>query len=145
MLKSDLVAPCGMNCGLCLSFQFREYDLNRHGFHRRYCPGCIPRGENCSFMAKSCELLKKGLVRFCFECEQFPCPRLKRLDERYRTKYHLSMIENLQHIKERGMDDFLASQEKRWQCPNCGQVECCHTNSCLACDASSFLLKYKGK
>ncbi len=33
-------------------------------------------------------LLGEGKLRFCFECESYPCKRLKALDKRYRTKYH---------------------------------------------------------
>lgn len=43
-MREELIAPCGMNCGLCISYQFKENDLNKKGFHRTYCPGCIPRG-----------------------------------------------------------------------------------------------------
>ena len=134
LFNEQLIAPCGMNCGLCVAYQFSKHDLNKHGFNRRYCPGCVPRAKNCTFMDNHCELLKKGLVRFCFECGKFPCERLKRLDQRYSTKYGMSMIENLKHIKEQGIDSFLFDQEKRWECKDCGTAICCHTRSCLLCD-----------
>jgi hypothetical protein len=59
-MKEQLIAPCGMNCSLCIAYQFREKDLNKQGFHRTYCPGCIPRGKNCTHMGEQCELLGKG-------------------------------------------------------------------------------------
>jgi len=59
-------------------------------------------------MADKCELLGKGKLRFCFECNNFPCKRLKALDKRYRMKYHMSMIDNLNFIKENGLEAFLA-------------------------------------
>jgi len=133
-MDEKLIAPCGMNCSLCIAYQFRERDLNKKGFHRTYCAGCIPRGKNCTHMADQCELVAKGMVRFCYECDMFPCKRLKALDKRYRTKYHMSMIENLQHIKEDGIESFLAAQEHKWQCPKCGQFLCCHNGLCLNCD-----------
>ena len=86
--KISLIAPCGMNCGLCVSYLSMKYELKKEGFRKRYCSGCRPRGKNCTFMKKHCDLLGKGLVRFCYECEKFPCSRLKDLDKRYRTKYH---------------------------------------------------------
>lgn len=132
-MEEELIAPCGMNCGLCVNYQFMEKDLNKQGFHRTYCPGCIPRGKNCTFMSSHCELVGKGLVRFCFECEKFPCTRLKALDKRYKTKYHMSMIENLTLIKECGMEKFLESEENNWRCPQCGSVICCHNGLCLNC------------
>jgi hypothetical protein len=109
-------------------------DLNKKGFARRYCPGCNPRGKNCTFMEGQCGLVGKGLVRFCNECETFPCRRLKDLDKRYRAKYHMSMIENLEFIKRYGMDQFLEKEEVKWRCPECGEVICCHNGLCLSCD-----------
>ena len=123
-----------MNCALCISFLSLKKDLNRQGFHRKYCSGCIPRGDNCLHMGDTCELLGKGKVRFCNECKDFPCKRLKTLDKRYRTKYHMSMIENLEFIKEKGMDRFLEKEEERWCCPSCGEVICCHNGLCLNCN-----------
>lgn len=30
-----LIAPCGMNCLLCIAYQFTILDINKQGFHRR--------------------------------------------------------------------------------------------------------------
>ena len=43
MIDENLIAPCGMNCILCVSYQFMKGDLNQKGFHKKYCPGCNPR------------------------------------------------------------------------------------------------------
>ena len=133
-MEEKLIAPCGMNCSLCISFQFFEKDLNSKGFHRKYCQGCIPRGKNCTYMANSCELLGKGIVRFCYECEAFPCKRLKSLDKRYSTKYHMSMIGNLKFIQENGVEKFLEKEQTTWYCSNCGGVICCHNGLCMNCN-----------
>lgn len=132
-MKENLIAPCGMNCSLCIAYKIMEKDLNKQGFHKKYCPGCIPRGENCTYMANQCELLGKGKVRFCYECEAFPCKRLKSLDKRYRIKYHMSMIDNLEYIKEYGMEEFLKKEEEKWRCPECGGDICCHNGLCFNC------------
>lgn len=142
-MEDKLIAPCGMNCALCIAFQFRQKDLNKKGFHRTYCEGCIPRGKNCTHMADKCELLGKGLLRFCYECESFPCKRLKSLDKRYRTKYHMSMIENLNFIQKNGMDAFLAKEKTKWLCPECNGVICCHNGLCLNCNLDKLRLNRK--
>ena len=142
-MKEELIAPCGMNCSLCIAYQFMKKDLNKQGFHRKYCPGCIPRGKNCTHMGDQCELLGKGSVRFCFACEAFPCQRLKRLDKRYHTKYHMSMIENLKYIKEHGMESYLGKEEKKWRCPECGEAICCHNGLCLHCNLDKLLQNKK--
>ncbi len=129
----NLIAPCGMNCGVCISYLAKKTDLNKKGFNRSYCEGCRPRGKNCLHMGDSCDLLAKGLVRFCYECNDFPCKRLKVLDKRYRTKYHLSMIENLKVIKEHGMELFLKKEDEKWKCSGCANTICCHNGLCLSC------------
>ena len=117
-MDERLIAPCGMNCSLCIAYQFREKDLNKKGFHKTYCQGCIPRGKYCTHMGHKCELLGKGKVRFCFECDKYPCSMLKNLDKRYSGKYHMSIIENLDFIKKSGLDSFLEKEEERWKCKN---------------------------
>lgn len=135
----NLIAPCGMNCSLCISYQFKKNNLNRHGFHRKYCPGCIPRGKNCLFMANSCELMRDGTLRYCFECGSFPCKRLNALDKRYRTKYGMSMLENLKSIKENGINEFMTKEKQKWTCPKCGELMCCHSGYCLSCDIGKMV------
>ena len=144
-MKGELIAPCGMNCSLCIAYHFMEKDLNKQGFHRKYCPGCIPRGKNCTHMRDQCVLLGKGKIRFCYECEAFPCKRLKSLDKRYRTKYHMSMIENLELIKGYGIEAILKKEEEKWRCTECNGVICCHNGLCLNCnlDALSRNKKYR--
>ena len=138
-----LIAPCGMNCGVCSSYLARHYDLKSQGFMKGYCTGCRPRGKNCAFMKKSCDLLGNGLVQYCYECEEFPCHRLKGLDKRYRTKYHMSMIDNLQFIKAHGMKKFLEKEEEKWKCPECGGTICCHNGICYSCGLEELKEKKK--
>ena len=133
-MKEELIAPCGMNCGVCISYLAMTNDLKKQGIKNKYCEGCLPRGKNCLHMGARCELLGKGLVRFCYECKEFPCKRLKDLDKRYRTKYHMSIIENLRVIQEQGIDYFLKKEESKWRCPDCGKtIYSCHKGLCLNC------------
>jgi hypothetical protein len=92
-------------------------------------------------MKKQCDLLGKGLVRFCYDCRDFPCRRLKTLDKRYRTFYHMSMIENLEYIKKLGIKEFLEKETAKWQCPECGEVICCHNGLCLNCNLDKLRQK----
>jgi hypothetical protein len=138
MDREELIAPCGMDCSLCVAYQSQVYDLKKQGFHRQYCQGCRPRNQNCLHMGDSCDLLRDGRVGFCFECMDFPCQRLKRLDKRYRTKYHMSMIDNLMYLQEHGTEAFLEEQSKRWKCEACGEIICCHYGLCLVCDLDTL-------
>jgi hypothetical protein len=137
-MEEILIAPCGMNCALCSSYLAQKNNLKDKGCQKSYCAGCRPRGKNCAFMKKNCELLGEGRVKYCFECAKFPCKRLKSLDERYRKRYHMSMIENLKDIKEYGIKMFLTHQEKKWKCPECGGAISCHDGFCYNCGQADF-------
>lgn len=125
---SELIAPCGMNCGICLAY-LRE---------KRKCPGC--RGDDTTkspscvrCIIKNCETIAHNQSKFCYECEDYPCKRLKQLDKRYRTKYRMSMLENLERIRTIGVDAFVENEKERWRCPQCGGVICVHRGYCLEC------------
>ena len=119
------IAPCGMNCGICRVY-LRE---------KNKCPGC--RGSDANkpvtrvvCKIKTCELFQKGKARFCFKCKKCPCNILKHLDVRYRTRYNMSMLENLESIKKIGIKKFIGSEKITWACPECGGIICVHTGSC---------------
>lgn len=127
--EKHLIAPCGMNCGTCIAYL---RDIIR-------CPGCRIISSNKAISVKKCivpgcNYLQKTTSRFCFECEKYPCQRIKNLDKRYRTKYRTSFIENLAIIKEKGLDEFLVFESKRRTCINCGSVLCIHREYCLKCN-----------
>ena len=72
-------------------------------------------------------------VRYCFGCDGFPCARLNHLDKRYRTRYGMSMIGNLEDIRESGIRQFIRNEKERWSCPECGELLCVHHPQCLYC------------
>jgi hypothetical protein len=132
--EQDLIAPCGMNCGVCEQYLAKAHNLRDKGFHVQYCPGCLPSGECCPVMGKQCERLGKGLVRFCYECRDYPCRSLKALDKRCRSRFQISQIENLEFIKTYGIASFAEKEATRWRCPECGGVVSCHNGLCFVCD-----------
>ena len=81
-MRSELIAPCGMNCRLCMAFQRKK----------NKCIGC--NSDDCTKPAyclhciiKNCVTIQNSSSGLCYECDKFPCRRLKQLDKRYRTKY----------------------------------------------------------
>ena len=86
---------------------------------------------SCSII--NCELLAKTESGFCYDCERYPCARLIKLDQRYRAKYGMSMIDNLNYIQTQGLDEFLMNQELRWTCKECGSGLSVHRAFCLHC------------
>jgi len=108
-MKSKLIASCGMNCMICVGF-LRE---------KNKCPGCRDMASKKYWrkcIIRNCPIIKKNKWKFCSDkCEKYPCQRLKNLDKRYRTKYGMSMIENLELINSKGIRIFLKEQEKKYE------------------------------
>lgn len=123
-----------MDCAICMAY-LRV---------KNKCPGC--RGEatnksnscvNCIIL--NCDILKETGAKYCSaKCERYPCRRLKDLDKRYRTKYHMSMIENLESIQAIGIRAFVRNEKVRWACPECGGIICTHTGRCSRCGTACF-------
>jgi len=38
-MEEQLIAPCGMNCGVCVSYLAMKNDLKKKGFGKKYCAG----------------------------------------------------------------------------------------------------------
>jgi len=141
--KSELIAPCGMNCTICSGYLALKHDVKSKGIRMPYCKGCRPRDKKCAFLKKKCKLLLNNKVEFCYECKDFPCERLKHIDKRYQTFFQMSLIDNLEFIKKNGITNFLKIQEKKWQCPKCGEVICCHNGICFNCGSDKLRNKKK--
>jgi len=142
-MNEKLIAPCGMNCAICSGYLALRHDVKSKGIMMPYCEGCRPRDKKCAFLKKRCKLLMNNKVKFCYECKGFPCERLKHIDNRYRTLFRMSMIDNLEFIKKNGMSRFLSKQNKEWQCPKCGDLICCHNGICFKCGLSALKRKKK--
>jgi hypothetical protein len=128
---TELIAPCGMNCRLCVGYF--GYTISG-GKRKKRCIGCEPSGKHCAFIKKRCKRLTKKEINYCYECRDFPCSQLEKLDKSYRKRFEMSMIDNLENIRDMGMENFLKQQEKKYRCPNCGDVKCVHTKKCYNCE-----------
>jgi hypothetical protein len=132
-MNKQMIAPCGMNCGICGAY-LRE---------KNRCVGCNVENPNklktrlhCKI--KYCENLTASGEEYCCYCNEYPCARLKHLDKRYRTNYTMSMIENLNLLKEIGIEAFLEKEIIRWKCKECGGVICVHTKKCSECGLNLY-------
>lgn len=88
------------------------------------------------FLKKRCKddlKLLKGEIQFCFECNHYPCDILTGLGNRYRQRFIMSMIDNLNEIKDKGMDYFIENQYKKYKCPKCGNLISVHSKKCFVC------------
>ncbi|MBA3046117.1 MAG: DUF3795 domain-containing protein [Candidatus Thermoplasmatota archaeon] len=134
-MKPELIAPCGMNCAICSAYlaMSRGHEKKKGMSH---CTGCRARNKNCSFIKKRCTGgLRQNKIRFCYECSDFPCENLRKIDARYRKNYDYSFIVALEFIRDNGMEPHLVHEEMRYKCPSCGDVLCVHNGKCYKCQS----------
>jgi hypothetical protein len=127
-IPTRLIAPCGLNCRLCHAY-VRD---------KKRCPGCRGDDDAKSQYCVTCKIKRCGQlvgdkVRYCFDCEEYPCARLRQLDRRYQTRYATCVIDNLNTIKEYGIRHFVRAEKEKRTCPNCGSLICVHKPNCLCC------------
>jgi hypothetical protein len=129
---AKLVALCGLNCATCIAF----FGYTMSGKKRKAaCKGCRTRPSLCVFIKKGCKMLaNKEQVEYCFECSDFPCETLVKLEETYVKEYGLSLVGNLKYIEANGIDAFLKNEQEKWKCPTCSGVTCIHTKKCYTCN-----------
>lgn len=132
--KIELVAPCGMNCGVCSAYLAYSKNISKKKGKIVHCIGCRPRNKKCAYLKGHCDKLSSYQIEFCFECEEFPCARLKHIDQRYRKRYNTSLIDNLQKIKAEGINSFLEEQHEKFKCSKCGGTISIHNGKCYDCE-----------
>jgi len=111
------LAPCGVYCGACPSFD-------------KTCLGCASEDktqDRCSKwgckIRNCCYNLK--VLDYCVSCEQFPCKIFnKKLrsthqdDPRFTYRYELPEL--LNKLKTLGVKSYINFQRQRWKCDSCG-------------------------
>jgi hypothetical protein len=99
--------------------------------------GCLNIGNkpyHCTVCSiKSCDVKKGNEELLCYDCSKYPCRRIKDLDKRYTLKYGENPIQNLNKIKEIGLQQFIEIEKEKWKCNKCGQLLCVHRDVCLNC------------
>lgn len=115
--KYNELAPCGIYCGACPSFE-------------NTCLGCASedktqdRSSKWGCKIRNCCYNLKG-VDYCANCEQFPCKIYnKKLlnthqdDPRYTYRYELP--KSVKKLKTLGVKSYINFQRQRWKCDICG-------------------------
>ena len=131
LINVEMIAPCGLNCALCKKALQKDIP----------CQGCRGSYEVKSTYCKeicriwTCDKLVQNKWAYCDVCPEYPCEDILEKETRYGSQYPVkeSPIENLTMIREKGMEEFLASERERWICKKCGEIICVHTGKCGGC------------
>ena len=132
--RALLIAPCGMDCAICSAYLADLHAVPQKRGAISYCAGCRIRNKRCAYLRGHCARLQRNEVRFYFECPDYPCQRLGHLDSRYRKKFRMSFIENLEVIRSSGVDQFIGQHQSRFGCQDCGGLRSVHKGKCFVCD-----------
>jgi hypothetical protein len=123
-----------MDCGVSSAYLAFANNLPRKRSAITHCAGCRIRRKQCAYLKGHCSRLATGEVNFCWECPGYPCERLKHLDARYRTRFGMSLIGNLDLIKRAGVQALIEQQRIRFGCPACGRLRSVHNRRCCVCE-----------
>ena len=120
MMKQErerLVAPCGIDCGLCELHTCKDdqklysYLLSR-GIPREKipCAGCRNIRGDCPVIGGTCatySCVTEKKAGFCFDCADFPCFRLNPSADRADILPHNLKVFNLCTIQRKGLGNFI--------------------------------------
>lgn len=125
-LTTDTAAICGLFCGTCPS-----YPKDCGGcLSSRIAPGCDTCGNGFRDCAKSHEVTR------CYECNEFPCARLESFRGQHVVNgigHHTHVIDDLQSMKESGVEAWVAQQAEAHTCTHCGKLIPWHESACPGC------------
>ena len=133
-VKKELLAPCGLYCGVCsiyiahrdnnLKFKKRLLPIYK-AFAKNVddiaCTGCLSDGIVFP-VCRSCPIKKcsqdKG-INGCHQCNDFPCKFIENFPIQVGKKVILRAIPTW---REFGTEKWVEEEEKRYHCPDCGNV-----------------------
>ncbi len=91
-----------MNCGICKAYLAYSRGVPYKKGEISHCTGCLVRNKNCAFIKRDCEKVGKKHIRFCYECAGMPCKNLSKIDDYYKARFGMSMVENQKVMREKG-------------------------------------------
>lgn len=115
--REGLVAKCGLDCSICELYLSKDnpaiFDkLMSLGISKEIlpCPGCNALAGKCPMITDTCATYKcaeEKELRYCFECEKFPCEKYQPLVDGANKYPHNLKIYNLTIIRNHGIDELL--------------------------------------
>ena len=115
--RINLVAPCGIDCGICEmhtcvegSELYAKFIARGIPKEKIPCKGCRSIEGLCPVIQDKCDtftcVTAKG-VDFCYECNEFPCLKLHPSADRADILPHNQKVFNRCTIQNKGLDNFV--------------------------------------
>ena len=115
--RAALVAPCGIDCGVCELYSCRNdarlfSALTLRGIpeDKIPCDGCRAVEGHCPVIKEQCETYTCAVekkVEYCYECREFPCAKLQPSSKRADVLPHNMKVFNLCTMKRDGVEGFV--------------------------------------
>lgn len=121
-----LFAPCGINCMVCYM----------HLKRKKACIGCLGNDVDKPERCKMCAIKKCATemgCKYCFQCNTFPCIKIKNLEKSYITRYGVSILGNSNYVGAHGIVEFQNTEILKWKCKKCCGVMSLHDGVCSEC------------
>ena len=147
----SIVGICGLYCGTCpIYLAHRKNDIDQLRklseetgvpIEKIYCDGCLSsnvfsRCADCRHGFRQCAIENK--VTWCFQCPHFPCKRLSDFRDAHVVdgiSHHAHVIDDLQSMKEQGIEKWVERQSREARCSKCGTVLYWFARECSKCHA----------
>ena len=146
-VKKELLAPCGLYCGVCRIY--KGYKSNDLDFKKEVlstlnhpetksvddiaCTGCLSNGIVYVF-CQSCPIrdcIKNKGFEGCYQCDDFPCEIITNWSDPIDKKI---ILRSIPAWKELGTEKWVEQEEKRYQCPKCGNKLYHGVKKCNKCN-----------
>jgi len=128
--NEDWVPPCGLYCGVCgIMYATRDdnkkfaellagvYNLPVEKIH---CEGCLAGGEATFEYCRVCPIKSCTAERGyegCHQCDEFPCEFIDNFPMPVGKRV---MLRAIPRWREVGTEQWVAEEEARYVCPECG-------------------------
>jgi len=133
-IKPELLAPCGLYCGVC-SIYIAHRDHNQkfkkaltkvykpfiRGIEDIKCTGCLSDKEVFP-VCRRCpikECVEQKNLDGCHQCDDFPCKYIENFPIEVGKKV---IMRSIPQRRELGTEKWVELEEKRYHCPECGNV-----------------------
>jgi hypothetical protein len=143
--ERNLVGKCGLYCGACGIYRAqRDSEEWRGRIASKYncgsdqvrCNGCGDLTSEC--WGNGCKIVlctrAKG-VDYCHECREYQsdnCEKFRDLSSSY-LKAGVDLKNNLTHIKEGRIEEWLQESQKKFTCKSCGKPVAVWNTNCHHC------------
>lgn len=146
-IKEELLAPCGLYCGVCrIYLAHKDNDLEfkkeilptLNSFVAKSvddiaCTGCLSKDVVFPF-CRTCPIkdcIKNKEIKGCYQCDEFPCKIIINWPDPLDTKV---IVRAVHAWRKLGTDKWVEAEEKRYQCPRCGNRLFHGVKKCKKCN-----------